>query len=146
MLAYPRGDGVNVEIRGLDELVRKAQRMGRDTGPMLTRTMDRAVKYVHSQVPPYPPAPPDSRYRRTGLLGRSITTEVRALGGTTVGVIGTNVAYAPDVISSEPANGAGPQAWYHKRTGWYTLQGVVAKAERQIVVIFEAALDRLIGD
>jgi len=137
---------VEVEIRGLEELQRKARRMGTDMGPTMSRTMDRAVKYVHSTVPPYPPAPPESRYRRTGLLGRSITTEVRALGGTTVGVIGTNVAYAPDVISSEPANGAGPQAWYHKRTGWYTLQDVVAKAERQIIAIFEAALDRLIGD
>lgn len=137
---------MEVEIRGLEELQRKARRMGTDMGPTMSRTMDRAVKYVHSTVPPYPPAPPDSRYRRTGLLGRSITTEVRALGGATVGVIGTNVAYAPDVISSEPANGAGPQAWYHKRTGWYTLQDVVAKAERQIIAIFEAALDRLIGD
>ena len=137
---------MEVEIRGLEELQRKARRMGTDMGPTMSRTMDRAVKYVHSTVPPYPPAPPESRYRRTGLLGRSITTEVRALGGTTVGVIGTNVAYAPDVISSEPANGAGPQAWYHKRTGWYTLQDVVAKAERQIIAIFEAALDRLIGD
>jgi hypothetical protein len=137
---------VDIEIRGLDELVRKAQRMGRETQPMLTRTMDRAIKYVHSQVPPYPPAPPDSRYRRTGLLGRSIATEVRALGGTTVGVIGTNVVYAPDVISNVPANGRGPQMWYHTRTGWYTLQGVVGKAESQVVAIFEAALDRLIGD
>jgi len=137
---------VEVEIRGLEELQRKAHRLGTDMAPTMSRTMDRAVKYVHSTVPPYPPAPPESRYRRTGLLGRSITTEVRALGGTTVGVIGTNVAYAPDVISSEPANGAGPQAWYHKRTGWYTLQDVVAKAERQIIAIFEAALDRLIGD
>lgn len=137
---------MEVEIRGLEELQRKARRMGTDMGPTMSRTMDRAVKYVHSTVPPYPPAPPESRYRRTGLLGRSITTEVRALGGATVGVIGTNVAYAPDVISSEPANGAGPQAWYHKRTGWYTLQDVVAKAERQIIAIFEAALDRLIGD
>lgn len=137
---------MEVEIRGLEEFQRKARRMGTDMGPTMSRTMDRAVKYVHSTVPPYPPAPPESRYRRTGLLGRSITTEVRALGGTTVGVIGTNVAYAPDVISSEPANGAGPQAWYHKRTGWYTLQDVVAKAERQIVAIFEHALDQMIGD
>ena len=137
---------MEVEIRGLEELQRKARRMGTDMGPTMSRTMDRAVKYVHSTVPPYPPAPPESRYRRTGLLGRSITTEVRSLGSATVGVIGTNVAYAPDVISSEPANGAGPQAWYHKRTGWYTLQDVVAKAERQIIAIFEAALDRLIGD
>lgn len=137
---------MEVEIKGLDKLQRKFEKMGRDLKPDMTKAMDRAMKYTHGTVPPYPP-PPSERYRRTHVLGNSITTEVRTVGSDVVGVIGTDMVYAPWVISSEEVPGyGGPQAWFHKRTGWYTLQGVVEKAKDGIIEIFEKAVGKLLRE
>lgn len=122
-----------VEVRGLDALLAKLAAVADPDLPR--RGMERAVRYTHGTVPPYPAPPPNSTYRRTGLLGRSITTEVRSLGAETVGVIGSNTIYAPDVISDEPTpDGRGPQARIH-RGRWWTLQGVIRKARPEIVAI-----------
>lgn len=134
---------MNITILGLDELNRKLNRIQGDLRPSLEQATNKAVLYVHSTVPPYPAPPAASTYRRTGTMGRSITTEVRSLGSQVVGVIGTNVIYAPWVISDESAGGAGPQAFMHKGR-WWTLQGVVSKARDNIVKIYEDAVRALL--
>lgn len=154
-----------VEIRGLQELDENFRRMADEVHDFLVRTTDKSVKYVHSQVPPYPspsrgPYPFVSvkqylfviiniikgtlqvPYRRTGSggIGGSITTEVRELGTDVIGVIGTNKDYAPWVISSEVVPmGTGPQAAYHRGV-WWTLQEEVNKSWDGVVRIFESAL------
>lgn len=134
---------VGIEIRGLAELRRKMAAAQRDLQPELLKAMERAVKHVHATVPPYPAPPAGSNYRRTGTLGRSITTEARPLGSDVVGSIGTPVVYAPWVISSEKtAGGRGPQAGMH-RGRWWTLQGVVHQARAEVIAIFEALVKRL---
>lgn len=67
-------------------------------------------------------------YRRTGLLGKSITTETEIdAARLTVGVdIGTNAPHAPYVIDEKR------QALYHKET-WWTLQPVIRGAAPAVI-------------
>jgi hypothetical protein len=124
---------VNLSLRGQDEQERRFRNMASNIKPTLERLTQKAVLYVHSTVPPYPAPPATSTYRRTGTLGRTITTEVRSLGVDVVGVIGTKTIYAPWVIDEKR------QAWMHKGR-WWTLQGVVAKAKSVIVDIYRIGL------
>ncbi len=132
-----------IEIRGLDKVIKKMDKIGdKDDFKRATRE---AVLYVQGRVPPYPPQPPTSTYVRTGQLGRSITSlqgahpnalgRVGELGGDIVGIIGTNLEYAPYVIDKER------QAYMHKGR-WYTLQDVVTKASEGIRKIYEAMINR----
>lgn len=105
--------------------------------PTIKIAAQKAVDYVHSQVPPYPPTLANQRYRRTGRLGRSITTDVRVLGADVVGTIGTNVRYAPDVI------GLGKQKPIHENR-WWTLEKVVSDNKTRAIEIFEEQLENLL--
>ena len=136
---------MRIEFRGWDEFERRMNALGQ-VGVWAKPIMDRAVKYVHSQVPSYPSPPSTSRYRRTGTLGRTITTEVRSLtGNDVVGSIGTRTVYAPWVISSEKGkDGRGPQAKVHKGR-WYTLQGVVMGQADRVRQIFETEIRKLLN-
>ena len=135
---------LRIDVRGLPELQAKLNRLGKELRPELERTTDKAVRYAHSQVPGYPPPPSGSSYRRTGTLGRSVTTEVRAFGADVVGSIGTGIVYAPWVISTEAVGARGPQAWMHAGR-WWTLQGVVAQAREAIIGLYHDMLRRLVA-
>ena len=41
--------------------------------------------------------------------------------------------------------GSGPQAWWHKRAGWYTLQRVVRDSAEKVVEIFDKAVGKWIN-
>ena len=132
------------KILGLDKLTAKLKRL---SAPELTRELEKttrkAVHYVHGKVPPYPAAPAGSTYKRTGTLGRSINTKVKTMGSNVIGTIGSSTPYAPWVISSEKVPGkGGPQARVHKGR-WYTLQGVVEKAQKAVNKFFEDMVKRL---
>jgi hypothetical protein len=59
-------------------------------------------------------------------------------------VIGTDVKYAPWVISEKKGkNQAGPQAWFHKER-WYTLQGVVRDNQESIINVYRRGIRRLL--
>ena len=113
----------------------------------MQQAMLRAVLYVQSRVPAYPRPPAGSRYRRTLTLGRSLTGlsgaapgalgRVEALGTDIVGYVGTSIVYAPYVIDAER------QAWMH-RGRWYTLQGVVQRAQGGAAKILSEALRTII--
>lgn len=132
---------MNIKILGLEKLMAKLKRL---SAPELTREMEKttrkAVMYVHGKVPAYPSPKPS--YSQTGNLGRSINTKVKTMGSNVEGTIGSTMSYAPWVISDEAAGGAGPQAWMHVGR-WYTLQGVVKKAQAAINKIFENMVKRL---
>ena len=64
-------------------------------------------------------------------------SRVESLGGRVVGIVGTALEYAPFVIDENR------QAKQH-RGRWYTLQGVVEKAQDGIKRIFEEAIRNLI--
>jgi hypothetical protein len=134
---------VKIRIVGGPQLEAKYNRRASDVRSMMHTATAKAVTYVHSTVPPYPPEPPMSTYRRTGLLGRSIATDVRTIGAQSVGIIGTDTVYAPWVISDRAVGNRGPQAKVHKGR-WYTLQGVVNKAWSQVVQIYRDAFRKAI--
>lgn len=128
---------IDVKEKGVDELSEKLKRQAAGFDTFMFQTMDKAVKYVHSQVPPYPPEPPNSTYTRRLLLGKSITTEVRGIGAETVGIIGTKIEYAPWVISEDQ------QAWMHVGR-WWTLHQVVRDATPAVQAFFDRELARFL--
>ena len=75
--------------------------------------MQRGFYMLHQHVPPYPAPPPESSYVRTGKLGQSINTDVYTAGNEVIGVIGSNISYAPYVIGSDDE-----QAWMHEGRWW----------------------------
>lgn len=140
MLDPASGDAVKltIDLRGEEVVIAKLDRLG-DVGTWALPVMNKAVLYVHGQVPPYPSPPPTSTYRRTGTLGRSISTRVASLSGNEVaGYIGTATVYAPYVIDEDR------QAWMH-RGRWWTLQQVVLNAADGVRRIFETEVRKLIG-
>ncbi len=134
---------MRIVARGVQELNHKLLAISEGFRPMIVQATNRAVLYVHGTVPKYPPPPEGTRYRRTGTLGREITTEVESLGTSVVGIIGSPTVYAPWVISIEAVGSIGPQAQVH-RGRWWTLQGVVAKAKEAAVKIYLTSLQELL--
>jgi len=132
---------------GLDKVIAKLKSL---QAPELTnemrKTQEKVNAYVFSQVPDYPAKRPGQTYvrRMSGGIGGSITTKVEGMGSDIVGKIGSSIEYAPWVISDEAAGGAGPQAWMHKGR-WWTLQGVVKKAQAEINRFFEDMIARLVN-
>lgn len=129
---------MKIEIRGLEELVKKLGGISEGLKREMEEGMDEAIKYVRQEVPGYPPAIPNSRYVRTRVLGNSLTTEVRSLGSEVVGVLGTETIYGPYVIGEER------QARVH-RGRWYTLQAVLRSAKDGIIRIFEERVQRMLN-
>lgn len=152
--------GTAIHIKGLDELMKKVDRLGTGFDDFLADTMKAAVTLVHQKVPPYPPASHKPypfvsakqkafviyaiatglievpyRRRASGGIGGSITEEVKSLGTKTVGIIGSNKEYAPWVISSETVGSIGPQATYHQGV-WWTLQKVVMDSSKDVINLF----------
>jgi hypothetical protein len=84
----------------------------------------------------YPAAPSQSRYVRTGTLGRrwTIAPIERSADGLR-GKIGNNTLYAPFVQSEQW------QVKTHRRTGWRTDAQAVRENEAAIVADFQAAVD-----
>ena len=80
---------ISIEIRGLKETQREMERIVRDLrGEPYLNAMRRATLLVQRSAKIK--APVD-----TGRLRASITPEVRWQGNTAVGVVGSNVEYAP---------------------------------------------------
>ena len=133
-------------IRGLERLQGRFAALGSKFPKFMNDSTKAAVLYVHSQIPKYPAPPPDSEYRRTGTLGRSVTTLMGSnpealsrvegsLGGKVSGIVGTKLSYAPWVIDRER------QTAGHKKTGWYTLQDVIERLRPQIIEVYNKALN-----
>lgn len=134
---------MSVQIRGLKELNAKIARIERGLEDLRGIT-EKATKYVRSQIPPYPAPPANSKYRRTGTLGREIYDQVRPIMSGFIGVIGSPTIYGPWVISEDKLNdGRGPQAAVHKGR-WWTLQGVLRKAKDGIKQIYSAGIKALL--
>lgn len=102
MLPGPGGDEamttVTIEIRGIDEIIKRFGDKDYVTRP-LAQALDKAAKDIQAAVTKYPPEPPDSTYRRTGTLGRKVTTEVDR--GHLEARVGTRLEYAPYVLDDE---------------------------------------------
>jgi len=130
-----------VEIRGLKELRAKLKRMDDSLQDEMRRTMIQATALVQRPAQQYPAKRPESSYRRTGTLGKTITSEVKSVGNDTVGTIGTDLVYAPWVIGHKVVGGRGPQARIHQGT-WKTLKAHLDARRGEIRELFKEMVRR----
>lgn len=119
----------------------------------IQKSTKKAVLYVHSEIPGYPPVPAGSDYRRTGTAGRAITTfgitpvggggtslsEVKPLFDGAQGFVGGKLEYLPYLIDETY------QTEVHKRNGWFTLQDVIRKLKDGITQIYKTGIKELLN-
>jgi len=80
-----------VTVKGLEEVQRFLEsRVQALQGPPIFAVMREATLLVQRSARIHPPVPVD-----TGRLRASITPEITQMGGRTVGIVGSNVKYAP---------------------------------------------------
>jgi hypothetical protein len=141
---------MKIVIRNLSEIAGAFNQLEKSIQPTLMEATEKAVLYIQSNLPDYPPEPPLSSYRRTLQLFRSLTrmqgqnpnalsrVEKGLLAGVR-GFIGTNLEYAQWVIDEDY------QAWFHEDNGWWVLQDVVHEQEEAITDIYDEAIDNILG-
>lgn len=135
---------VAVHINGLDELRVRFDNIQRGLNRELYDISKTGAEYVQSRIPPYPPPPPDSKYKRTGDLGRGTNAKAVKVADRHYEImLQSTVPYAPWVISEQEVNGVGPQAWVHVGR-WWTLQDVARKAWFGVYAIYQRGVERII--
>jgi len=123
---------MEIEIKGLDRLIGKLD--GIDIISALKSPMHKAMFRLQTPLATYPPKPANSKYQRTGTLGRRWTTEVDTQPNEIVGKVGNNTEYAP------PVQAAQFQKPIFKRIGWPTEQVVLQQQLPAIIKDFEDAV------
>lgn len=132
------------------DLFQRMQRYPQQLDTAASTTMQAALLHLQGSVPPYPAPPANSRYRRTGTLGRTLGVSqtggvlgqpdirlVRKLGSSGYeGAFGSNLNYAPDVI------GEGTQKPFFA-TYWWTMKTVAENATAGIVRLYQVMADRM---
>lgn len=134
---------ITVNVKGDVEFAAKIDKFHSGMGNAMEESGRRAVTYVWSQQPDYPPEPEGSTYRRTLTLGRTMTawagtienalSRVEQAFGTVRAYYGSMLDYAYWVIDEVG------QAWMHQGR-WWTAQKVVRDAKDGIVRAFESGL------
>lgn len=116
---------IDIETRGAKAKL-SPERFQRATG----RGIEGAAKYYNRTIATYPPAPANSRYRRTGRLGRSWKSERER--EMTWSVSSTGVEYNADV------QGATTQLAIFRRIGWLNTWTAEVKAIAKMMTIMRA--------
>lgn len=137
---------LRVNVKGLDKLSKDINALTARFPGYAKDATQKALLYVHQEMPDYPPQPPNSRYVRTFTLFRSITTmqgkapealsRVEPRFGSVVGVVGTKLRYAPWVIDKSR------QTKSHKSHGWWNLQDVVKGMRAGIYKVYRDELKK----
>ena len=134
-----------IEIQGLKELEGKLSKAPGDVNQAMHNAMGQSLLTLWENVPPYPPKPPESTYRRTLTLGGSLGSSagggagggkpsvytIKGSGTNIQGRFGTNLTYARYVIDPQR------QAYMHRpgykgRQGWWTMDTIKQRAEEKI--------------
>jgi len=134
-------------IEGLDEIRERMKRFPDKYRTVMHKTMDRVLLHIAESVPEYPPPPPDSDYRRTEQLGRSLGAgsgkadiyEVKEMGEGMAAEFGTNLEYAHYVIGDYDTE----QAWMHRGRWWTLPQDVLNRSMEGITEAFQELADKL---
>lgn len=117
------------EYHGTEEFRRLIQALPTLALEAAEPAMEDSLVYLHGLIPEYPPALENSRYKRTGTLGRRITTAVEAEDLAVVGLIGSNLAHAPWVVGPDyPGEEIGGQTKFQARVHvdrWWQVGQVV---------------------
>lgn len=127
----------SIEIRGLDKLFKKLGNVA--AVDILEKPTQRGVLRLQRTMQEYPPQPANSRYVRTGTLGRRWTVRVTKYANGMQGKVGNRTGYGPLVQSHQF------QAGIHRRTGWVTDERAVRENEKAIVADFQAAVDKALA-
>lgn len=109
-----------------------------------------ALRYIHQQIPAYPPPPPNSKYIRTGNLGAGLG---KTMGGQVMGqpsiwrVRNVGEGYEGEIGSSRPhynvyVIGSKTQAWMH-RGRWWIMKHVAEDTRAGVVKIWRDAMEKL---
>lgn len=133
-----------VRITGLKELRRRFRRFPKVYRREVKATLNAGLGVLWENVPPYPPQPQGSTYKRTGTLGRSLGSdmgggktqgqpdifEVRKQGpNMDVGKFGTRTEYAPYVI--------GDKQQAQQNAHWWTISTIADNAKGKILRLFK---------
>lgn len=130
----------DVYVEGVDEIVELFGVLG--ALDILRDPIVRAGMRLQRDMANYPPAPPNSTYRRTGTLGRRWTAprvEVTQTTTSITGTAGNNTIYAPFV------QGAGTQRRAFRRR-WQTDEMVLQRNERAIIEDMERTIQSVINE
>lgn len=126
-----------VEVKGLEKLNAALRQFPDIAHGEIERAMEATVQHLAGIASEYPPKPPQSEYRRTVTLGRSITGRMEVRPEEVLGFVGTKVQYAPFVIGPR-------QRDFHKRTGWRKLEDVVTDNLDFVETTMEQAAERIV--
>ena len=138
------------EVKGLRELIASMTAYPAELVKTMSVGMSASLNIFWENVPPYPPARPESTYDRTGTLGKSLGSDqqggatgqpsvyrIHQLGGGNFeGTFGTNLDYAPYVI------GDTTQAEVHKGV-WWQMQNVAARSTEKITRLWNDIGEKL---
>jgi hypothetical protein len=146
-----------IEIKGLEEIISKLRRMPREVDNATRNAMDKSLLALWENVPPYPPNPADSEYRRTMTLAGSLGSSpgggkggakptvysVTGSGGNLQGRFGTDLSYAQYVIDPQR------QAYMHRpgykgRQGWWTMETIKERAKDKIERLWNTTIKLII--
>ena len=135
-----------IQIEGIDELIKK---LGKVDGPkVLVEPMEWSVRAVEDTIKPYPPAWPESTYRRgqdprSEDLGGRWTSKVQQSMSGVVGKIGNNASYAPWVQSHQFQNRRTDSKDRHMFLGrWKTDLQAINENRKNIERRFKLAIDK----
>lgn len=124
---------LSITVQGIDQLNAKFDQLQRNE--ILRAPMERSVVRLQRFMAKYPPAPPKSKYRRTGTLGRRWTTQIVGSAQGLTGKVGNRTIYAPEVQAEMF------QSEIHKGR-WQTDRDAIKKNQSTIIRDFEAAIDK----
>lgn len=129
-------DNFKLDVKGDEELLRAFNNTPAIQSEV-TQAVQKGQAVVHQRAATYPPAPPNSTYRRTRRLGNSWDIEpVQMLGGEVKGFVTNPTEYGGYVHN--PATEQPPQAQVHQGR-WATTVQILAEKKAQIDGFFEAA-------
>lgn len=124
---------ISIKIDGIDKLIAK---LGKVQGlNHLRPAMQRSVYRLQARMAQYPAQRSNSKYRRTGTLGRKWTSKIDQTSNELRGRVGNNTYYAPLVQSRRF------QARIHRSLWINTDQYVLDTERRNIERDFKQAID-----
>ena len=135
---------IEMTVDGLEESIEKMKNAPQQLKRGMRVAMDASLLALHESVPPYPAPPPDSTYRRTGTLGRTLGVgggkpdiyRVIDRAEQFEGQFGTKLKYAPYVI------GDVEQARVHSGR-WWTMSKVAENAKDKITQIWNKLVEEI---
>ena len=130
-------------------LFKRMQAFPAETAKVFPAGMDASLVILWENVPPYPPPPAGSTYKRTGTLGKSLGSSMgggktggqpsiystKKIGAGYVGRFGSDLSYAPPVI------GEGTQR--ANMSHWWTVTTIADKARDKIIKLWDKIGDKL---